>query len=396
MKLFPKYSITLRLTLLTGALIFCTSLGVTLISQKNANDRIVQPLYKTIYQSSVDLDQESFDIEVLPIYPSDEATLPPQVLDVRTEAIASTLVTAKKEFNLSSYYYLILISVIGMILAYCICKRALEPLISLNECVSKTDEHNLQARIPTTKRLDEVASLSHSFNAMLERLEQSFLRQKRFSANVAHELKTPLATMQATLQVLELDEKPVLEDYQETNQIIKKQLERLNVVVDQLFNLSLDNFVNEAKSVDCTFMFQHILDELKETTLPNKLTINLHSNHEIMMANPIMIERAFFNIVENAIKYNRLHGSIDIYVETEGQLPRFTIVDTGIGMEESELTKILEPFYRVDASRCRKIAGAGLGLSIVSLIFEKHDYHLTIESELNKGTTIHVFPKIQN
>lgn len=392
MKLFHKLSIRMQLTLLTGVLIFSTSLGVTLISQKNANDQIVRPIYKTLYTSLESLDESYFPIEALPVDPNEIKVTP---INATTQAITSTLTLAKKEFKLSSYYYLILISFIGMILAYFICKRALEPLISLNKRMSEINEHNLEDRIPQSAHDDEVASLTHSFNAMLERLEQSFLRQKRFSSNVAHELKTPLATMKASIQVLALDDTPTMEDYQETTDILNKNLERLNEVVDHLFQMSLDNFVNEAKEIDLSTMFQRILDELSQNAQLLHLTMRLHSNHEIMYGNPTMIERAFFNLIENAIKYNKKNGSVDIFIEMVDHQPHFIIKDSGIGMEASELNKILEPFYRIDPSRSRNIGGAGLGLSIVTLIFEKHRYQFTIESEYNVGTTIKIVPCTQ-
>ena len=378
MKLFNKISIRLRLTILSGLLIFLTSFSITLLSQRNADLQLVKPF---VAMNVVPLEKHELAIPVTD--------------STNTSNIAMATIIAhdaKQNFDMSSYYILIFTTLIGMILAYFISKKALSPLTTLNEHVLSIDEHNLVDRIPEQAQKDEIATLSQSFNEMLNRLESSFDRQKRFSSNVAHELKTPLATIQAAIQVLELDESPTLSDYQENTAIIQNNIQRLNQVVNNLFDLSLDNYVSEAKPLLLRPVFERILNDLSVQLDEKKIAVQLNCKDEIFICDAVMIERAFFNLIENAIKYNKQNGRIIINVlNNKGKL-YFEFIDTGIGIPKNELAKITEPFYRVDPSRSREIAGAGLGLSIVLLIMEKHHYHLQIESELGEGTKISVFP----
>ena len=378
MKFFGKISIRLRLTFLTGFLIFLTSFSITLLSQRNADLQLVKPLIA---------------MNVVPLEKYESAIPLTDSMNPSNLAMATIIASdAKQNFDMSSYNILIFTTLIGMILAYFISKKALSPLTSLNEHVLAIDEHNLVDRIPEQAQKDEIATLSQSFNEMLNRLECSFDRQRRFSSNVAHELKTPLATIQAAIQVLELDESPTLSDYQENTAIIQNNIQRLNQVVNNLFDLSLDNYVSEAKPLLLRPVFERILNDLKVKLDEKKIEVELHCKEEIFICDAVMIERAFFNLIENAIKYNKQNGRIIINVLNKKGKPCFEFIDTGIGIPKNELAKITEPFYRVDPSRSREIAGAGLGLSIVLLIMEKHHYQLHIESKVHEGTKISVFP----
>ena len=254
-----------------------------------------------------------------------------------------------------------------------------------NQAIKQTSEHNLSHRLPDPGSKDELGRLTHSFNGMLERLEESFQKQRRFSANVAHELKTPLATMKASAQVLELEETPTKEDYEETLQIMEHSTDRLIQVVDDLLLMNREEQEQNWEEVSLPEMFAGIVAEVKAAYPEKSCAVTLELKREHVMGNASLIYRAFFNLVENAWKYNQSNGQIYISSETESGVGKIIIQDTGIGIPEDQLDLIFEPFYRVDLSRSRKIAGAGLGLSLVEEILQKHHWNIQVESSLRKG-----------
>ncbi|GGF92788.1 hypothetical protein GCM10010912_42280 [Paenibacillus albidus] len=379
MGLLNKVSIRMRVTLLAGGILLTASILLTWSSIYNAQDKFVVHL-NTNKAAERPLVHERDIGRVQP-----EAGDLPVEGPVSVPAVAAT--QAKKQFDNWSYIYLAVISGIGMILTYILAGKALKPLQDLNQSIVNITEHNLKERIPASGADDEIGSLSNSFNAMLERLDESFLRQKRFSANVSHELKTPLSIMNAGLQVLRLDEDPTVEDYKETIDMAERNTRRLMNIVDDLLVLTNDSDMEYADEIHLEPLFLQIEAEL-QSIYHDK---NIHITH-VFELNTIpgharIVYRAFFNLLENAMKYNIVNGSIEIktWIE-EDHTGKISIANSGAGIPPDDLQRIFEPFYRVDSSRSRKIGGAGLGLSIVKASMERHGWHIKGESTVNAGT----------
>ncbi|WP_179632073.1 sensor histidine kinase [Clostridium peptidivorans] len=380
MKFLNKVSIRMRITLLTGAILLGTSIILTFSSMYNAHDTFM-PLYENNLTNSVESDKspliQNEDINKLQAGASEFKS---------TAAAATPAIEAKMQFELWSYIYLIIFSGIGMIVTYLVAGRALRPLKDLNISVSNIKDHNFKEKIPNLDVDDEISSLAKSFNAMLDRLNESFLHQKQFSARVAHELKTPLSIMNAGIQVLQLDNKPTIEDYEETIEMTERNLKRLMNIVDDLFMLTNESNTDFADEIDLKQLFLQIEAELQSLYNEKNIHITYELEFDKIEGNKTLIYRAFFNLFENAMKYNITNGKILIKTLVENNMRKVTIYDSGIGIPSEDINKVFEPFYRVDPSRSRKIAGAGLGLSIVKSIFEKHGWKIEVESTVDVET----------
>lgn len=377
MGLLNKVSVRMRVTLLTGGILLAASMLLTWSSIYNAQDKFMN-LNKAAEEPRVPTGGTSI------------GSAQSEADDVLEEGVASVpaiaAVQAKQSFDSWSYIYLIVISGAGMIVTYIVAGKALKPLQDLNYSIVNITEHNLKERVPASASNDEIGSLANSFNAMLERLNESFLRQKRFSANVSHELKTPLSIMNAGIQVLRLDETPTAEDYKETVEMAERNIKRLMSIVDDLLVLTNDSNVEYMDEINLNQLFLQVEAEL----LPLYNDKNIHVTHEFeldtILGHAPIVYRAFYNLLENAAKYNIRNGTIEIRTWTEDRVGKISISDSGMGIPSEELDRIFEPFYRVDSSRSRKIGGAGLGLSIVKAIIEKHGWSIEGESTVNVGT----------
>lgn len=371
MKLLNRLSLRMRITLLTGGIIFMTSLGLTAVSMYNASSQFMS---LTLFEDSITA------IAMTDLQPAEKDVTP------AIEVLPAPIIAAKKQFDGNSMLFLLIISVIGTVAAYIVSGRALKPVGELDRTIVRITGQNLEERIAESGASDEISSLARSFNAMLDRLEQSFLRQKRFSANVAHELKTPLATMNAGIQVLHLEEQPTIEDCLETLDIAERNVKRLIDVVDDLFILTDERTEEYDDEIRLDEMFKDILEELLPLYDEKKLKIVEALRIDVITGNRTLTQRAFFNLLENAMKYSREGGTITVCA-LDGQI---SIADEGVGIPKAELHKVFEPFYRVDQSRSRKVGGAGLGLSIVKAISEKQGWTVKAESAPEGGTVMTV------
>ena len=393
-----QLSLRWRITLLMGSMILLVALILTVMSMYNAQNQMVSLvndpmfLWETTIVPDLEYAEEEIHISVKNASEGEEEVgTTPSASSVEAYPVSMSTQTAvvdhfQRGFNVWSLVIMGVVAVLGMGMTYWISGQALKPVRALNQAIKQTSEYNLSHRLPDPGSKDELGRLTHSFNGMLERLEESFQKQRRFSANVAHELKTPLATMKASAQVLELEETPTKEDYEETLQIMEHSTDRLIQVVDDLLLMNREEQEQNWEEVSLPEMFAGIVAEVKAAYPEKSCAVTLDLKREHVMGNASLIYRAFFNLVENAWKYNQSNGQIYISSETESGFGKIMIQDTGIGIPEDQLDLIFEPFYRVDLSRSRKIAGAGLGLSLVKEILQKHHWNIQVESSLRKGT----------
>ena len=372
MTVFGKLSLRLRITLLAGLILILSSVILTVTAAKNAG---IQFANLTVNTAGSGLTMS----EGLIINDAAVMTVP-----------ALTLVQAQKQFNLMSIVYLSAVLLIGVSSTYLIAGRSLRPIRRLSDTVAAITGANLRQRVPDENRHDEVGALGRSFNIMLDRLEEAFSAQKRFSANVAHELKTPLATMRAGIQVLRLEETPSVSDYENIMRTTERNLNRLIAVVDDLMTLCNEGADFETADVNLEDMLASVCEELRRVFEDKQLDVQVVCREKTVRANPELLYRACFNLIENAAKYNVPGGSISIESRADNGDTTLVISDTGGGIPEDELENIFEPFYRVNKSRSRKTGGAGLGLSIVRTIVDRHGWEITAESTAGAGSTFTV------
>lgn len=364
-------SLRWRITLLSGAILLLCTVALTIMASQNAGRQfqtIVPP--STSAGTIIHSQQKPVIVEASPVLP-----------------VAEVQVTkAKKAFDTASIFACIAITTLGMCAVYFVVSKSLKPLSDFGKQVETITQYNLHERVEELSCAAEVKSLRHSFNAMLDRLDTSFQQQKQFSANVAHELKTPLATMSASVQVLHLEEHPSPQEYEKVLSTVERNTERLKEIVENLMQLCSEQPLTETEWFDLRELLSDVTAELEPMLLQRKVSVSNDCKSLLIRGHRSMLYQAFFNLIENAAKYNREGGSIRISFTIDGQVGTIQIEDTGIGIPESELSHIFEPFYRVNKSRSRKTGGSGLGLSVVKTILERHGWNISAESAVGVGT----------
>lgn len=337
------------------------------------------------YDSRVRLEGGNGDVEEDSNYVDNEY-IAPQNIEENQISYKNTMTL----FSIRAVLVMIITILVFALLAYYVTGQMLEPLSNLNNSIKTINEKNLKQRVKLPKYEDEVFELTESFNSMMNRLEQSYVAQKNFSSNAAHELKTPLSIMKTSLQVLEMDEDPTEEDYKEFVLDIKQSMDRLIKTVESLLALTNQSMEATNEEVFVLDIINKIIDELSSIIVEKNISVTIVGDELMLFYNKILLYRIFYNLIENAIKYNKTNGFIRISLNNEGNKSYVLIEDNGIGMDKETINNIFQPFFRADLSRSQKIPGNGLGMSIVKTILERYDGDIEVKSKLNEGTSIKV------
>ena len=280
-----------------------------------------------------------------------------------------------------------MITAFGTGLAYVAAKKALTPIRTFSHTVSTITENDLD--IPIQEHAgssSETELLYRSFNTMMERLNRSFSMQKNFSAKVAHELKNPLATIITNAQVAKLGPLSA-EEYLHTLDTIERNAKRLQLIIENLFHLYDGQSEFECRRIQLDEMFSNILEEISPKLQEQNITATVDcTGFPSVIGNYDLLYRAFYNLIENAIKYNVKNGEIHITSEIYSNRGKMIVSDTGCGISAAHLPQIFDPFYRVNTSRSHKTGGSGLGLSIVESIIKRHGWSISVSSEVGRGT----------
>ena len=371
-----RISLQWRITLMTVLLIGATCVAMNLLlcfSGVYYMDTIVDGLQGG---GTVILNEEgtaSFDPQL--VAPDDELTI---VVD-----------GAQGRFRATNWYITAAVTLLSGILAYFVSGRALKPLRSFASQVEMVQMNNLADMKIDEDVLPEFKQLSHSFNQMLERLNTAFAAQRQFTGNAAHELRTPLALMQAQLELFSAEHPAMLPQTAEFLTLLREQTERLTQMTRTLLEMSNLQQVARNERIQLAPMIEEIFTDL--ALLSDKRGVTLTAEGDgIMTGSDALIYRLIFNLTENAVKYNRPGGSVRVSVTQEPEKLLLRVSDTGCGIPEEHQRSIFQPFFRVDKSRSREYGGAGLGLALVWEIAELHGGSVWVEESSEKGTTIAV------
>lgn len=380
-----KISLRWRITLLMGALLLSVCVLLTALSIQNMTSKFVAPILNlTAEMAKPDTSGEDNDVISFNQPPTD---LPDGM--VYMPEIKQGIADAGRSFSISSYFSLVLVVAGGMLAAYYLAGRAMRPIAKLNDEISAIGVDNLSKQISVPQTKDEMEALARSFNELLTRLEQDFEKEKRFSANAAHELKTPLATIMTSAQVLAMSDSVSAKDYRENLDTTLQSVHRLSRVVDGLLLLGGAALDAPFETVNVTQMLYDIEKELSPLYDEKNISLSYDLQPITVNGNPVLLYRAFFNLVENALKYAGDHSTVAVTSRIQDEDFIISITNTG-GISADDLQNIFEPFYRADKSRSRRIAGAGLGLSIAKEIFDLHNATISISSEQGTKTTAEV------
>ena len=314
----------------------------------------------------------------------------------------------KEAFLLRSVIATTIIILLSSVCTYFLTKKTLTPLQKLTSEVSQIQAQNLSTQLAVPNSKDEIAQLTSSFNEMLTRLDNAFSTQKQFSANAAHELRTPLAVLQTNLEVFEKKQEPEMVEYKQLFTMIKEQTARLSQLVGTLLDMtnlksvprtdhvSLEELVDEvfcdldpvAEKAGISIHFDDSSSQDWHTDVHTPDASALNNNIRNITGSYVLLYRAVYNLVENAIKYNRPNGSVTVSVKEKNGQAMILVKDTGIGISPENQKKIFDPFFRVDKSRSRAMGGAGLGLALVDSIAREHGGSVKVLESNEKGSII--------
>lgn len=307
----------------------------------------------------------------------------------------------KEDFLLRSVIATTIIILLSSVCTYFLTKKTLTPLQKLTSEVSQIQAQNLSTQLAVPNSKDEIAQLTSSFNEMLTRLDNAFSTQKQFSANAAHELRTPLAVLQTNLEVFEKKQEPEMVEYRQLFTMIKEQTARLSQLVGTLLDMTNLKSVPRTDQVTLEELVDEVFCDLDPVA--EKAGISIHFNdsanqdsHTDVTGSYVLLYRAVYNLVENAIKYNRPHGSVSVSVKQENGQAMVLVTDTGIGISPENQKKIFDPFFRVDKSRSRAMGGAGLGLALVDSIAKEHGGTVKVLESSETGSTIALMLPVDN
>ena len=371
-----QWRITLMSVLLIG--VTCISMNLLLCS---SGMYYMDTIANTFQGDTVLIDGEgevSFDPQL--IAPDEDLTI---IVD-----------GAQGRFRTTNWYITAAVTLLSGILAYFVSGRALKPLHSFASQVEKVQLNNLADVRIDEDVLPEFRQLSHSFNQMLERLNNAFTAQRQFTGNAAHELRTPLALMQAQLELFSAEHTDVLPETAEFLLLLREQTERLTQMTKTLLEMSNLQQVARNEQIQLAPMVEEVFTDL--ALLAEKRNITLETEGDgFLIGSDTLIYRLLFNLTENAVKYNRSGGSVKVSVTQEPEKLLIRVSDTGCGVPEEYRQSIFQPFFRVDKSRSREYGGVGLGLSLVWEIANLHGGCVRVEESSKKGTTIAVELPVQ-
>ena len=375
-RLSLQWRITLMSVLLIG--VTCISMNLLLCS---SGMYYMDTIANTFQGDTVLIDGEgevSFDPQL--VAPDEDLTI---IVD-----------GAQGHFRTTNWYITAAVTLLSGILAYFVSGRALKPLRSFASQVEQVQMSNLADMKINEDVLPEFRQFSHSFNQMLERLNNAFAAQRQFTGNAAHELRTPLALMQAQLELFSAEHPDVRPETAEFLTLLREQTERLTQMTKTLLEMSNLQQVARNERIQLAPMVEEIFTDL--APLADKRGITLTADGDgVMTGSDALIYRLLFNLTENAVKYNRPGGSVRVCVTQAPEKLRIRVSDTGCGIPEEYQQSIFQPFFRVDRSRNREYGGAGLGLSLVWEIADLHGGCVWVEASSEKGSTIAVELPVQ-
>lgn len=314
--------------------------------------------------------------------------------------LTEQVTTTKHLFQIRSLIATILIILLSSACTYFVSRRALKPLHSLSTKIEKIQAQNLSEPLEVPDSNDEISKLTLSFNEMLSRLNDAFTAQKQFSASAAHELRTPLAVMQTNLEVFARKKEPSTDEYLELFSMIQEQTGRLSHLAEILLDMTGIQTVERSETISLAELTEEVFCDLASVAEQKQIELIQRDGDCTVTGSYLLLYRAVYNLVENAIKYNHPSGKVTVTLHPgkvildassqphPADCAFIEISDTGIGISPEYQEKIFAPFFRVDKSRSRAMGGAGLGLALVTEIARQHGGQVKVLESNEKGSTI--------
>lgn len=302
--------------------------------------------------------------------------------------VADTVKNTQIEFWIKSLAITLIITLTVSFLMYLIVGYALYPLRELTSQIEDIQAKNLKEPILSKSNSTEIERLTLAFNRLLLRLEETFATQRQFSANAAHELRTPLAVMSTKFEVFEKNKNPDEADYKEAINMARNQTDRLSHVIDILLEMTELQSAPKSDKISLSEISEEVICDLVAVAEKKNISLIQEDGEARLTGSDTLVYRAIYNLIENAIKYNKEGGTVSVAIAEDESFAKVIITDTGSGIAKEDWDKIFEPFFRVDKSRSRSMGGAGLGLALVKEIAVRHGGDVRVIESSNKGSSI--------
>jgi signal transduction histidine kinase len=305
-----------------------------------------------------------------------------------TEYVGLTLEATINDVRGAALRALLVLALVGGVGTFWLVGHLLRPLYTFTTTIEQISAGTLDTRVTTTSGTPEIQSLTSSFNRMLERLDTAFTRQGRFVADAAHELRTPLATLRATLDTQPPPAEMTPTDYDDLAQTFDRTLTRLEALVEHLLVLAVDDRPPTNEPVVLGTLLEAIQHDLAPLAAARQVHITIDGATDlVVLGDAPLLGLALANLIDNAIRYNHPGGQVRIQLARSRDQARICVTDTGIGIAPADQASIFERFYRVDQSRARHRGGAGLGLALVAHIAQQHGGSIAVTSMPGVGST---------
>ena len=297
----------------------------------------------------------------------------------------------KADYRKNSLIISAVLALLGGVVTYFISGHALRPIREFSDKIEKVQAQNLADSRIEENQVKELNQLSVSYNRMLERLSDAFEIQRQFTANAAHELRTPLALMQVQLDLYHSNSHPGNDaDTVQMIKMVTEQNDRLSKMVKTLLDMSELQTVGRDDEIILDALVDEVLEDLEPLAEGKNIRLIGKCKDITMVGSDILIYRLVYNLVENAIKYNHSGGQVIVTADRKEKQVYLSVEDTGAGIPEEFKERVFEPFFRVDKSRSRELGGVGLGLALVREIVRAHDGSITVKSNPSGGTIFEV------
>lgn len=371
-----RLSLQWRITLLTALLIAGTCICLNLL------------LY---HSGAVSIDSlNGFVFEYTPESSEDPDGLAIEISDSQMSEFISRFsdeaYDVKTDFGRKGWLITVAVTIVSAAIAYFVSGQALKPLRKLSQQAEKIDQDSISDIRLNEDTVKEFRQLSVSVNLMLDRLSESFATQRQFSGNAAYELRTPLAIMQTKLELFAAEHKNLEGDTAELVRSQAEQLDRLSKLVHTLLEMSNLSSAPRSDRIELAPLVEEIITDLTPLASQNDITMEQDCDNVVITGSDALIYRLVFNLIENAVKYNRRGGSVSVSVHKESSDVVVRVSDTGCGIPEEYRESIFQPFFRVDKSRSRQMGGVGLGLALVHEIAVLHGGSVRAEPGNKSGT----------
>ena len=372
-KLSLQWRITLMTVLLTG--VTCVSMNLLLCSSG------------VYYMDSIEDSLQDYG----PIVIEDEetASFDPQLVPPG-EGLTIVVSGAQARFRTTNWYITAAIALLGGMLAYFVSGRALRPLRRFAGQAEQVETSNLSEIRLDEETLPELRSLTHALNEMLERLSRGFDAQRQFVGNAAHELRTPLTLLQTQLELFSDEHPDILPESAAFLDALQDEVQRLSRLTHALLDMSDLQSVPRDDVILLSPMIDEVFADLTPRAERNRISLSREGEDVTVVGSDMLLCRMFFNLVENAVKYNRPGGMVKVDVQQRDGQAVIHVADTGRGIPQEFWQSIFQPFFRVDKSLSRELGGAGLGLPLVWEIARLHGGRVWVEESNDSGSVLAV------